>query len=219
MAIVYMVQWRNPEAVGWVDIIPESVIRTTAAMRDTHEMVSKGGEVIVATFDAKPLPNGHLLLQYGGRNAPQNEAVGVFRGDTRIDPKRFSSATTLDWRDEDEQVFEQLAVEIFIGAVEGEKLTSKTTISKRSTRLKALKQALGRHAGVCEACGTKGDPRYGDAKHAAFEVHHHANPLARGIRITSLSDLSYLCANCHRVITALGEMPLPDFVKRLNAAA
>jgi len=220
MSNYYLVDWHNTEARGWTDIIPASILQLKENRRKLrHELVGKKGEVIIATFDVERRADGKLLLRYGGRNASANKTVGVYRGDMLIDPKDFRKTKTLSWRDEDEEKFEPIRVTIRSTVVEGVPLASTAKSSpRRSGRLKAIKQALGRSVGSCEACGCKGHPGYGDARHACFHVHHR-RALAKGERLTKLNDLAYICANCHAVITALGEMPFDRFIKRLQRAS
>lgn len=216
MPKTYFVKWHHPDAGNHLDMLTEDVITATVGhIGLSHEMVGPDGDVITAVFDIEPLPDGKVLLRYGGSNAAANKAADVYRGDVRLDPSHFGQAKYLDWRDEGTDEFEALRVTIWSEDLEGSPLTRSTTSPRRSKRLKAIKQALGRELGRCEACGSEGHPGYGNAKHACFEVHHR-HALAHGERITGLGDLVYICANCHRVITALGEMPFDEFVARLD---
>lgn len=63
-----------------------------------------------------------------------------------------------------------------------------------------LAQVLER-AGVlsCEACGFDFAQCYGDLGRGFAEC-HHIQPLAAGVRETTLDDLAVVCANCHRMI-------------------
>ena len=55
----------------------------------------------------------------------------------------------------------------------------------------------------CDCCEVGSSPILGDLGFAMFEV-HHIDPLGwSGRRRTKLSDLAFLCANCHRLLHAL----------------
>ena len=69
----------------------------------------------------------------------------------------------------------------------------------------------------CHCCGTDG-ARYGDINLRIFEVHHHV-PLSRydGAKITDISKVSVLCANCHRAIHATNPpIPVEELRKRIT---
>jgi len=218
MSKTYFIRWHNADAGSWQDVLPARVIEETEPRHNlTHELVSPRDEVIIAHFDQEPTPDGMILLRYGGAHAAANKASGVYRGDVQLDPKNFATSKTLGWRDEGKRQFEPLRVTIWTEDVEGAPTTSTTRSSSRSVRLKAIKRALGKHNGKCEACSTQGHPGYGEARYACFEVHHR-RALAEGPRRSGLEDLVYICANCHRAITALGEMPFEAFVAQLRAA-
>ena len=69
----------------------------------------------------------------------------------------------------------------------------------------------------CYCCGTDGT-LYGDIKLRIFEVHHHI-PLSKydGAEITNLSEVSVLCANCHRAVHATNPpTPVEELSVRTN---
>ncbi|MEK7993298.1 MAG: hypothetical protein AAB403_05785 [Planctomycetota bacterium] len=77
--------------------------------------------------------------------------------------------------------------------------------SERGRGLSAAKKAdfISEHGALfCERC--KGDPvkEYGEVGEACIEVHHRAVSVSemKSDHKTKLSDLSCLCANCHRVV-------------------
>jgi 5-methylcytosine-specific restriction protein A len=91
-------------------------------------------------------------------------------------------------------------------AAEGGMLTKLHKSRERNQRLVTRKKdaALKKHGKLaCEVCAFDYRARYGE-RGAAFIECHHNQPLASlpGGRKTKLSDLSLLCANCHRMIHA-----------------
>lgn len=220
---LYIIEWRNSDARYYVDIIPQSFLETFVALRkQTHPMVGRLGEVkddvIIATCDVEPLPDGSLLLRYGGDNAAANAEADVYVGDVRINRSHFEGATTLDWRGPEDADFTPLPVKVAAVFSEGSKKSATRLIPDRSSYLRTLVHALGQHRGECEACGIKPHPGYGDAGSAMFEAHHIA-PLRKGPRLTGLADLAYLCANCHRVITRMGDPDINEFIQQIRDAA
>lgn len=91
----------------------------------------------------------------------------------------------------------------------------KTRERSASLRRRVLKER--RQAGrlACDCCGYA-SPSTGDESwfEAALEVHHIKPLAASGQRMTTLSDVALLCANCHRlthcVIAREGVWPTPE---------
>lgn len=52
---------------------------------------------------------------------------------------------------------------------------------------------------ICECCDFNFRAAYGDHVYGFIEC-HHATPISRGERITSLNDLHMVCSNCHRML-------------------
>lgn len=74
----------------------------------------------------------------------------------------------------------------------------------RSLRRKKIRRVVGNGAPLsCEACGFDFEKRYGPRGSGFIEI-HHTRPLQELVeeRITKLSDLALVCANCHRMIHA-----------------
>lgn len=90
-----------------------------------------------------------------------------------------------------------------------------TTISRsRSTGLREA--ALSRSSGVCEACGVDFSSLFGGLGVRVLQV-HHKNQLAHATDevLTTLKDLAVVCANCHSIVHAVRERPMP--VEELQA--
>jgi 5-methylcytosine-specific restriction protein A len=93
-----------------------------------------------------------------------------------------------------------------VEAAEGGMVTKLHKSRERDGRLVTRKKdaALKKHGKLsCEVCAFDYRASYGE-RGAAFIECHHNQPLASlpGGRKTKLSDLSLLCANCHRMIHA-----------------
>ena len=70
-------------------------------------------------------------------------------------------------------------------------------------RQRKIDEQLKIHGEIsCECCGDNG-ARFANTKLRIFEIHHQI-PLSqyRGTKITDLSEVSVLCANCHRAVHA-----------------
>ncbi len=72
---------------------------------------------------------------------------------------------------------------------------------ERSSMLVALKKerAALSNSLYCEVCDFDFASRYPNLGRGFIEC-HHKQPIARGVRITSLDDLSLVCSNCHRML-------------------
>ena len=116
-----------------------------------------------------------------------------------------------------------LGSDVDLEAVEGEPRLVTHLRRERAPDLVAKKKAAvlkiaGRLA--CEACGFDFAEQYPSLGISFCEV-HHTRALGKGIgtRITKLSDLAVLCANCHRMIHRTVPMDsVESFRKRLNGA-
>jgi predicted HNH restriction endonuclease len=115
--------------------------------------------------------------------------------------------TTVAWADDEEDAeSEQLPVQIkIVGDLEGKRQKRMSTSLSRSDQLAVLKREHAKANGGmrCETCGVSKSPVYGLVDRC-FEV-HHKRELAKGERITEMSDLALLCANCHAAIHGLGK--------------
>lgn len=78
----------------------------------------------------------------------------------------------------------------------------KVYVSHRVERDASLRErAIAIHGLDCQVCGFNFERRYGDFGARYAEVHHMVPLADNGIRATDpLTDLSVLCANCHRMI-------------------
>lgn len=83
---------------------------------------------------------------------------------------------------------------------EGERLRRETNYFNRNGRLAEI--AKLKHGFTCCLCGFNFEKIYGDLGREYIEC-HHLNPLSEkdseGV-ITTLNDVSVLCANCHRMV-------------------
>ena len=86
-------------------------------------------------------------------------------------------------------------------AIEGESIDKHVTAYKRDARLR--KECLEKKGHVCSICGFDPVTKYGKGFENIIEV-HHVNPLACGIRETTLDDLIPVCPNCHRALHSKG---------------
>lgn len=87
--------------------------------------------------------------------------------------------------------------------VEGQRTKREASFFARNPRL--VNDAKVHYGYQCQACLFRYSDRYGDIGKEFIEV-HHLNPLserskaAEDRRLTSLKQVSVLCANCHRMI-------------------
>jgi HNH endonuclease len=71
---------------------------------------------------------------------------------------------------------------------------------ERSKRTEKIRVVLREHGCLeCEVCGFDFYQRYGSIGDGFAEVHHKL-PINTGSRLTRLSDLAVVCANCHRML-------------------
>jgi 5-methylcytosine-specific restriction protein A len=91
------------------------------------------------------------------------------------------------------------------GAAEGRLLIRRHVAYERdrALRRRKLQEALreGRPL-VCEVCGFDFEETYGDRGRGYIECHHIVPLHVGGVGRRRLSDLSLLCANCHRMVHA-----------------
>ncbi|MBM9434976.1 HNH endonuclease [Actinacidiphila bryophytorum] len=87
-------------------------------------------------------------------------------------------------------------------ALEGRLLTRVLMARERSPSLRLAKIAEARRTGTplsCAVCGFGFADFYGPVGEGYIEVHHVLPLHVSGVRQTTLSDLAFLCANCHRM--------------------
>lgn len=90
-------------------------------------------------------------------------------------------------------------------ATEGRLLIRRHVAYERNPALRKRKLAAVLRTGkslACEACGFDFEDTYGERGKGYIECHHVVPLHVAPSRITRLSDLVLLCANCHRVIHA-----------------
>jgi hypothetical protein len=212
----YLIKWKNKDAKGSVDLIDAAWLKERQAKSGLkHPTIHSDGSRACSTFDLVPDAGG-ILFCYGGDHAEANKEQGISRGDVRIVPAEFLEARELAWRREGHRTFEMLPVVIEeAGAHEGIRTQRRSTSLSRDSDLAVLKRAHAKANGgmKCETCGFTGHPAYGEALERCFEV-HHKNFLQEGERVTRMDELALLCANCHNVIHALGDITFRAFLKR-----
>jgi 5-methylcytosine-specific restriction protein A len=90
-------------------------------------------------------------------------------------------------------------------APEGRLLLKMHLRRERNSQIGRKKKKAARNAGMlfCSVCGFNPASLYGPSVDAAIEC-HHILPLSElpTTRVTRLSDLALICANCHRTIHA-----------------
>lgn len=94
-------------------------------------------------------------------------------------------------------------VDLDASAEEGTVLERRHLYRERSPRLRGEKIAAARSDDLpvaCEVCGFDFEATYGARGADYIEVHHRLPLHASGPRRTSLADLAFVCANCHRMI-------------------
>lgn len=90
--------------------------------------------------------------------------------------------------------------------VEGQRTKREASFFARNPRL--VSDAKSHYGYQCRACSFRYSDRYDDIGTDFVEV-HHLNPLSERIqtaedrRLTSLKQVTVLCANCHRMIHRL----------------
>lgn len=68
----------------------------------------------------------------------------------------------------------------------------------------AVRKSTGRLA--CDVCGFDFQEAFGPLGQDVADV-HHLHPISLGARVTKLSDLAILCANCHRIAHRIEPLP------------
>ncbi len=111
-------------------------------------------------------------------------------GDTATNPKEQISSAPFNYEE----------------YVEGQRAKSEASFFARNPRL--VSDAKNRYGYQCQACKFRYSDRYDDVGDNFIEV-HYLNPLSERIktvedrRLTSLEQVTVLCANCHRMIHRL----------------
>ena len=211
----YRIRWLNPDALGSIDLIDGLWLEGNEKLFGLKHPTEHSESMSIATFDLVPDGDG-ILFRYGGRHETDNKEQGIFVGDMRINPAQFPKTAVIQWRDSEQQPFEELKVQISrLAAREGDRRKGMATRLSRSSRLAKWKRAWVKARGnlACEACGFAGYPAYGATLDCCFEV-HHTRTLKQGERGTELADLALLCANCHSAIHGLGDLTFDDFRNR-----
>jgi predicted HNH restriction endonuclease len=110
-------------------------------------------------------------------------------------------------------------ITIDVSATEGARKLYRHQVRERNRGLKKAKiqQYLAIKGNLnCEACNFSFENRYGSHGKNVCEVHHNVLLSSRvGEVITTLSDLSILCSNCHTVIHRISPMPLVSKFKTI----
>ncbi|WP_459625475.1 HNH endonuclease [Burkholderia sp. 3C] len=85
---------------------------------------------------------------------------------------------------------------------EGRLITELHSRRERQPKLRERLLSSRRSSGklFCEMCGAPPLSTNAELKEAHFEAHHIIPLSNTGIRITGISDLALLCANCHRLL-------------------
>ena len=116
-----------------------------------------------------------------------------------------------EWRDRPDSALERLLLQMLSGVGEEDEPTGavvrteggqKVMVSKRRERDPRLRaEAIRLHGTCCKACGFNFRKAYGELGQGFIEV-HHAVPLSEtGLAETDpATDLTVLCANCHRMV-------------------
>ncbi|WP_296591607.1 HNH endonuclease [Methylophaga sp.] len=131
----------------------------------------------------------HVWDEFGDNETGLKEFCDLIR----LGVKALESEFELENIDEDDLEFE-----------EGKVLTKvhKTRERNRSLRKKLIKKLQKNNICHCEMCGVEPNSSLGDFSLRMFEC-HHIIPVSESVRLkTKLSELSLLCANCHRLIHA-----------------
>lgn len=86
--------------------------------------------------------------------------------------------------------------------VEGRVVTELHTRREREPKLRARLLSSRHSSGklFCEMCGAPPLSTNAELQEAHFEAHHIISLSSTGARITRLSDVALLCANCHRLL-------------------
>jgi predicted HNH restriction endonuclease len=93
-------------------------------------------------------------------------------------------------------------------------------LRKRNPQLR--KQVIAKYGHRCQVCGFSFEEFYGELGAGYIEI-HHLDPLSgRGTdKMTSIEDVTVVCANCHRVLHRNGKVSIPldelqKVIKRRN---
>ena len=86
-------------------------------------------------------------------------------------------------------------------SVEGKSRSVKRTTLTRNGKLR--KKCLENNKYKCSICGLDPTEKYGSRFRNMIQV-HHLNPVANGVRVTTLDDLIAVCPNCHYMIHSKG---------------
>ncbi len=147
--------------------------------------------------------NGHIRLAQGKylshRGGPLYQLLSQTvaepisiqgTGDTGTNPKEQVSSAPFNYEE----------------YVEGQRSKREASFFARNPSL--VSDAKNHYGYQCQACKFRYSDRYGDVGDKFIEV-HHLNPLSERIktmedrRLTSLEQVTVLCANCHRMIHRL----------------
>jgi hypothetical protein len=81
-----------------------------------------------------------------------------------------------------------------VEAIEGDIYNIELQFRKRNSALIHAKKVNSNYR--CEVCDFSFEEKYGDIG-KEYIVAHHVNPIAVGLRKTTLNDIALLCQNCH----------------------
>lgn len=162
------------------------------AFRNTNGVGRKSSDIATAHPD------------YRGRPTRGNRLDGEVVADFIEDPRKmFRVAAEIRRAIEDGEAVARPTGEHEAEALEGRLLTARHYRRERDPvlRRKKVEQVLARGGDLsCEACGFNFGTAYGERGARYVEVHHRRPLHDSGPRVTKLSDLALLCANCHRMI-------------------
>lgn len=161
------------------DVFPEEVFeRLYQSQSATLRVLNDEARVAIGDLEIMPTtaPNAWIAIE--------DEIVMAERSDLR--------------RGDERQIARDLA-----GALEGQTEEQRAKIAKRAAWLANRFVIERRKAGslTCDDCGF--DPRGrpdldGVPPRSCFDV-HHKDPLAEGVRYTTIRDFALLCPTCHRL--------------------
>lgn len=145
-----------------------------------------------------------LHLANDGLLYKENENMLVRRGYWSLTPEGLAAASRV-WRDDENAALKQLqsdveTIENDIPWIEGKK--DKRLISRYERIPELRSEAISIHGAICKGCGFNFESTYGIHGRGFIEV-HHVVPLATMIEpsaINQYTDLTVLCANCHRMV-------------------
>lgn len=223
---MFRIDWPGTASSGYADYIPvELFSRERKQKTISHFIIGPKGECLKALCRLS-VRGSSADFDYGGPHKQHNEKEGVDIGAMRIrfsDDNRGEMVDVL-WKGEGEADYRgDLAVFSFaeddLAVMEGNKQFAAHIRSERAVlwAKKKKDQVIGeRGALICEGCKSNFKTLYGESEYACYEV-HHLIPIGNGVkRITKLSDLAILCANCHRAIHSVSPMPtIAEFCKTI----